>query len=128
MEPSQIAPAVEAVVQTTNGGSIRAASWVTAVSVVVGLLTLIIKQVGPWKKQTTEADEKLRTDMMARVSSLETQVDALRAELNLSHSRYDKIINDIRAQHALEMHALREQHLLDLAKALGRRTEEDRQT
>lgn len=128
MEPSQIAPAVEAVVQTTNGGSIRAASWVTAVSVVVGLLTLIIKQVGPWKKQTTEADEKLRTDMMARVSSLETQVDALRAELNLSHSRYDKMINDIRAQHALEMHALREQHLLDLAKALGRRTEEERQT
>lgn len=126
MDPSDIAPAAKAIVDTTNGGSIRAATWVTAVSVVAGLLTLLIKQVGPWKKQTTEADEKLRSDMMVRVASLEAQVDALRAELIQHHDRYDKIISDIRAQHALEMHSLREQHLLDLAKALGRRIDEEK--
>lgn len=128
MGPSHINPAVEAVVETANGGSIRAGVWTGVAIAAIGLVTLIIKQIGPWKKQTTEADEKLRTDMMARVASLETQVDALRAELNLSHSRYDKIINDIRAQHALEMHSLREQHLLDLAKALSRRIDEETPT
>lgn len=126
MDPIDIAPAAKALVETTNGGSIRAASWVTASAAVIGLLTLIIKQIGPWKKQTTEADEKLRTDMMGRVASLEAQVDALRAELIANHDRCEKIIGEIRSQHAIEMQALRERHLLDLANALSRRMEEDR--
>lgn len=125
MDATDIAPAVEAVVNTTNGGSIRAGVWTGVVVAALGLVTLIIKQVGPWKKQTTEADEELRTHMMARVVSLESQVDALRAELLANHDRCDRIISEMRSQHALEMQALRERHLLDLANALGRRIDED---
>lgn len=90
------------------------------------LLGLLIKQIAPWKKLTTDADESLRKDMMARVDSLEKQVDVLRAELIAHHDRCDKIIAEIRSQHALEMHDLRNQHLLELANALGRKMSEER--
>jgi outer membrane murein-binding lipoprotein Lpp len=116
-----LTPVAEAVVQTTNGGSIRAGVWTTAVVAVIGLFGLIIKQIGPWRKQTTDAEGLLREKLSARVDGLEKQVDALRAELLAQAARSEKIIADIRAQHALEMQQTRERHLLDLASALSRK-------
>lgn len=111
---------------TAGFGWTAAGAWATAISVVAGLLTLVIKQIGPWRKQTTDAEAKLREEMSVRVDSLEKQVDALRAELLASHDRCEKIISEMRSQHALEMQSLRERHLLDLANALTRRIEEER--
>lgn len=100
----------------------------TFITVLGGLITLIIKQIGPWRRQTTEAEEKLRKEMSARIDGLEKQVDTLRAELIAHHDRCDKIIAEIRSQHALEMHDLRERHLVELASALGRKMADERPT
>lgn len=98
----------------------------TFITLLGGVITLIIKQVGPWRRQTTEAEEALRKEMSARIDGLEKQVDALRAELIAHHDRCDKIIAEIRGQHALEMHDLRSQHLVELAGALGRKIDRER--
>ena len=92
------------------------------------LLGILIKQIGPWKKQTTDAEEKLRAEMWTHIESLRGEVSTLRAELVEHHARCDKIITEIRAQHGREMHDLREHHLLELANALGRKMTEERQT
>jgi hypothetical protein len=110
---------------STGFGWTAAGAWLTAVTALIGLVTLIVRQVGPWKKQTTDADEKLRSDLMGRCDGLEKQVDALRTELTAHHDRCDRIIAEIRAQHALEMHDLRERHLVDLANALTRKIEKE---
>lgn len=109
-------------------GWTAAGAWLTALSVLGGIVTLIIRNIGPWKKQTTEAEERLRSEMWARIDSLESQVSTLRAELTAHHERCDKIIAEIRAQHGREMHELREQHLVDLAGALQRKMNSERPT
>jgi len=116
----------DAVVQTTNGGSIRAGVWTGVVIAALGFFTVIIKQIGPWRKQTTDAEGLLREKLSARVDGLEKQVDALRAELLAQAARSEKIIADMRAQHALEMHQTREQHLVELANVLTRKMDGDR--
>lgn len=73
------------------------------------------------KKLQVESDGSLRADLLARISTLESQVDGLRAEQAAAHGRCDAIIAEMRRQHALEMHDLREQHLLELGRLLGRK-------
>lgn len=109
-------------------GWTAAGAWLTALSVLGGIITLIIKNIGPWRLQTTKAEESLRKEMSARIDGLESQVDLLRAELIAHHERCEKIIAEIRAQHNREMHELREQHLVDLAGALQRKMNSERPT
>lgn len=77
------------------------------------------------KKLQNESDGSLRADLLARISGLEKQVDGLRAEITASHDRCDKIIAEIRAQHALEMHETRERHLLELGNLIERKSRKD---
>jgi hypothetical protein len=97
-----LAPAAEAIVQTTNGGSIRAATWVTAVSVVAGLLTLIIKQIGPWRKQTTDAQDKLIETLGARVDKLELDLQEQRRfyedKIEKQAASYDQKMDKLQAE------------------------------
>lgn len=45
----------------------------------LALLGVIIRMVGPWKRQTTEAEERLRRDLLDRVEKLETALERERA-------------------------------------------------
>jgi hypothetical protein len=90
---------------------------------VVMAATTAIRGWPALKKLQVEADGSLRTDLLRRIDGLETQIDVLRAESNAHHERCDKIIAEIRGQHALEMHKLREQHLVELARALAEKTD-----
>lgn len=39
------------------------------------LVGIIVRQVGPWRKQSIDADEKLRDDLMTRVEKLEKTLE-----------------------------------------------------
>lgn len=41
----------------------------------LGILALVIRQIGPWRKQRDEAEEKLRTALTKRVRVLEKKIE-----------------------------------------------------
>jgi hypothetical protein len=57
---------------TAHGfGWTAAGAWASFVA----LMGVIIRQVGPWKKQTSDAESKLRDGLMARVEKLEKALE-----------------------------------------------------
>lgn len=57
---------------TAHGfGWTAAGAWASFLA----LLGVIIRQVGPWKKQTSDAETKLREGLMARVEKLERSLE-----------------------------------------------------
>lgn len=56
---------------STGFGWTAAGAWAAA----LGILGLLIRQIGPWRKQTTEAEQKLREDLLKRVERLERTLD-----------------------------------------------------
>ena len=82
--PDQVPIAVSA-----QGFSWTAAgAWATFLA----LIGVVIRQVGPWKKQHTEAEQRLRDDLLNRVEALE-------ATLERERIRHD-------AERALDRHRL----------------------
>lgn len=70
MTPDQVPIAVSA-----HGFSWTAAgAWATFLAL-LGALGVIVRLIGPWKKQTTDAEDKLRGDLMARVEKLEKALE-----------------------------------------------------
>lgn len=60
----------------THGFSWAAVGSVgTFLTIAGGILTLIIKQIGPWRKQTTEAEQRLREELERRVEKLEKALE-----------------------------------------------------
>ena len=58
-----------------------AGAWATFL-VLLTAMGVLVRLIGPWKKQTTDAEDKLRGDLMARVEKLEKALerkDALHA-------------------------------------------------
>ncbi|RYM07986.1 hypothetical protein [Sphingobium cupriresistens] len=51
-----------------------AGAWATFL-VLLSALGVLVRMIGPWKKQTTDAEDKLRTDLMARVEILEKKLE-----------------------------------------------------
>lgn len=49
--------------------------WVAALS----FLGLLIRHIGPWKKQVSDAEDHIRTDLIRRVERLERTLDTERA-------------------------------------------------
>lgn len=43
------------------------------------MLGLLIRQIGPWKKQVSEAEDHIRSDLIRRVERLERTLDSERA-------------------------------------------------
>jgi hypothetical protein len=83
----------------------------------------IVTAIKGWpalKRLQNESDGSLRSDLLGRIKALESQVDAMRAEHAAAHDRCDRIISEMRSQHALEMQELRERHLLELGRLVGR--------
>lgn len=100
MEASEILPAAEAVVQTTNGGSIRAAVWTTAVLSGIGVISLIIKQWGPWQ---IIAGNQRRAD----IEGMGKRIAELEARLDRQTTEHAAKLDQERAQHAAEIQHMR---------------------
>jgi len=61
----------------------------------LGVLTLIIRQIGPWRKQRDEAEEKLREALSKRVSKLEKQLERQQARHEAERSLDRHKINNL---------------------------------
>ena len=62
-------------VQPQGFGWTAAGAWVTVLTVLGGIITLIIKQVGPWHKQNTDAADKMIETLTDRVKTLENRLE-----------------------------------------------------
>ena len=94
------ASAAEAVVQTAAGGSIRAGVWTGVILAAIGVVSLIVRQWGPWQiiaRDTRRADME---GMGRRIADLESRLDrqAVQHEAKLEQER---------AQHSAEIQIMR---------------------
>jgi hypothetical protein len=97
---TDLAPVAEAVVQTTNGSSIRAATWVTAVLSGIGVLSLVIKQWGPWQ---IIAGNQRRAD----IEGMGKRIAELEARLDRQTTEYAAKIEQKDVAHAAELQVMR---------------------
>lgn len=51
-----------------------AGAWTAALTMVGTVITLIIRQIGPWRKQTTEAEQRLREELERRLDRVEKKL------------------------------------------------------
>lgn len=100
MNPTDIAPAVEAVVQTTNGGSIRAGVWTGVILAGIGVISLVIKQWGPWQ---IIAGQQRRAD----IEGMGKRIADLEARLDKQTTEYAAKIEQKDASHAAELQVMR---------------------
>ncbi|WP_300974860.1 hypothetical protein [Sphingomonas sp. LHG3406-1] len=68
-------------------------------TVVLLLAVILIRQIGPWRKQATEASDKLIEQLSQREASLTERVDKLEAALKQQQSIHD-------AERALDRHRI----------------------
>lgn len=100
MEPADIIPAADAVVQTTQGGSIRAGVWTGVVVAALGVITVIVKQWGPWLTITGNQRRADIEGMGRRIAELEARLDRQTTE-------HAAKLDQERAQHAAEIQHMR---------------------
>ena len=62
-------------VQAQDFGWTAAGAWMTVLTLVGGIITLIIKQIGPWRKQNTDAADKMINTLTERVKTLENWLE-----------------------------------------------------
>lgn len=74
-------------------------AWAAVLVAALGVATLIIRQVGPWRKQTTDAETRLRTELEERVKNLEQQLASSHAEHTAECRRRD-------AERSLDRHRI----------------------
>jgi hypothetical protein len=92
--------AAHAVVQTSAGGSIRAGVWTGVVVAAIGVVSLIIRQWGPWQiiaRDTRRADME---GMGRRIADLESRLDKQTVQ-------HEAKIEQERAQHGAEIQIMR---------------------
>ncbi|WP_285020218.1 hypothetical protein [Novosphingobium sp. fls2-241-R2A-195] len=100
MTPADIAPAADAVVQTTQGGSIRAGVWTGVFVAALGVITVIVKQWGPWLTITGNQRRADIEGMGKRIAELEARLDRQASESTAK-------LEQERAQHAAEIQHMR---------------------
>ncbi len=97
---SAVASAAHAVVQTSAGGSIRAGVWTGVILAAIGVVSLIIRQWGPWQiiaRDTRRADME---GMGRRIADLESRLDRQTVQ-------HEAKIEQERVQHAAEIQIMR---------------------
>lgn len=77
-------------------GITTAGVWVVA----LGLIGILLRQIGPWKKQADDAQAHFRDDLLDRVRRLEKQLDLERARRELANKRHE-------AERAADRHKLK---------------------
>lgn len=74
-----------------SGSLTTAGIWVAA----IGLVGILIRQIGPWNRQAHQAEVQLRNDLMRRVRRLESGIERERtihkAEIQMDRHRLNNI-------------------------------------
>lgn len=65
--------------------------WVAALS----LFGLVIRQIGPWRKQISEAEDHLRADLLRRVAKLERTLERERTRHNAERALDRHRLNNV---------------------------------
>lgn len=60
--------------ELSSSGLTTAGVWIAA----LGIVGILIRQIGPWRKQRDEAEQIFRDDLLARVRKLERRLDRQR--------------------------------------------------
>ncbi len=89
-----------AVVQTASGGSIRDGVWTGVVLAAIGVLSLIVRQWGPWKVISGQQRRADMDGMAIRIADLEARLDR-------QNTAHEAKIEQERAQHAAELQIMR---------------------
>ena len=76
---------------TVIEGVTAAGVWMAA----IGLFGLLIRQIGPWKKQAAEAEAHLRADLIRRVEKLERTLDRERKRHNAERALDRHRLNNV---------------------------------
>lgn len=87
-------------------------TWTTATTGVsavgtIGVLGLFLRMVGPWRKQTTDAETKLREELMATNTRLEERITKMEVKFDRAERRHDTHLDIITQLHSAEIAAMR---------------------
>ncbi len=94
------AAAAGAVVQTASGGSIRAGVWTGVILAGIGVVSLIIRQWGPWQ---VIAGTQRRAD----IEGMGKRIAELEARLDRQSVQHEAKIEMERREHAAELQIMR---------------------
>ncbi len=94
------AEAVGPVLQTASGGSIRAGVWTGVVLAGIGVISLIIRQWGPWQ---VIAGSQRRAD----IEGMGKRIAELEARLDRQSVQHEAKIEQERREHAAELQIMR---------------------
>jgi hypothetical protein len=97
---SAAAAAAGAVVQTASGGSIRAGVWTGVILAGIGVVSLIIRQWGPWQ---VIAGTQRRAD----IEGMGKRIAELEARLDRQSVQHEAKIEMERREHAAELQIMR---------------------
>ncbi len=89
-----------AVIQTASGNSIRDGVWTGVALAVIGVLSLVVRQWGPWK---VISGNQRRADL----DSMATRITDLEARLDRQTASHEAKLEQERAQHAAELQIMR---------------------
>lgn len=76
---------------TAGFGWTAAGAWASFLA----LVGIIVRQIGPWRKQSIDANQKLRDDLLRRVEKLERELDRKDALHNAERSADRHRLNNI---------------------------------
>lgn len=97
---AQAAHKAAAVVQTTAGSSIRDGVWTGVLIAAIGVLSLVVRQWGPWK---VISNNQRRADM----DGMAIRIAELEARLDKQSEAHEAKLEQERAFHAAEMQIMR---------------------
>lgn len=97
---AQAAHKAAAVVQTTAGSSIRDGVWTGVILAAIGVLSLVVRQWGPWKVISNNQRRADMDGMAIRIADLEQRLDK-------QSEAHEAKLEQERAFHAAEMQIMR---------------------
>jgi hypothetical protein len=97
---TSVESAAQAVVQTSAGGSIRAGVWTGVILAGIGVISLVIRQWGPWK--IIDGDQR-----RADIEGMGKRIAELEARLDRQTTQHEAKLDQERAQHSAEIQIMR---------------------
>jgi hypothetical protein len=97
---TSVASAAHAVVQTSAGGTIRAGVWTGVILAGIGVISLVIRQWGPWK--IIDRDQR-----RADIEGMGKRIAELEARLDRQTTQHEAKLDQERAQHSAEIQIMR---------------------
>lgn len=83
-----------------------AGSWGTFIVAVLGLIGLFVRQIGPWRKQTTDAEMQLRKEMSETIRDQKAEIQRLEDKIDHVEQLREHDRVKYEAERSLDRHKL----------------------